>query len=223
MKKPCRQWGRFYAGRSAGPGEFATVAGMAVSDYYVYICDFVWDRVQIFRHDGSWLNMVNGKFQYPVQVGVLSHSRQILVRESLRNTLQCFSFVGVWERNIYLPFHPRRFALSLNEIFVQDDGQSVHVFDFEGEWLRRFALHGDLIASAVADFIWISRPKNEYEKNEIAALGLDGCEIAQFAYPDVSCIVVGPDKSLLLSQKGHILSPHNSQRDYFHTRRAIIN
>lgn len=233
-KKPRRKWGVRQPGPNPGPGEFTTVSSIGVSDCHVYVCDYLNDRVQIFRHDGSWVNMVSGMFQYPEQVGVLAQRRQIMVRDQAEKTLQCFSFAGVWERNINLSFWPGTFALSRDEIFVQEDERfmqedelSLHVFGFEGEWLRHFALRGHLIASTVTDFLWISRTpvgNDENDENQTVALALDGREIVQFIYPDVKCIAVGPCKSLLLSNRGNIVSPallDQRQRDCFNTRLCV--
>lgn len=99
-KKPCWNWGCRHIEADPGPGEFTSVSGLAVSDRYVYVCDFLNQRVHIFRHDGSWVNMVSGTFQYPAQVGVLAKRRQIIIRDQGTEALQCFSLLGVWERNI---------------------------------------------------------------------------------------------------------------------------
>lgn len=112
------------------------------------------------------------------------------------------------------------FAVSVDEIFVQKlcDGQLVYVFGFDGEWLRQFPVQGELIASTVSDFLWISR--RFQPENHIVALGLDGQQIVHFVDPDpeVSCIAVGPHRSLLLAERGNILP---RQRDYFNTRLAL--
>ena len=201
-------WGvRHTDTNSPGPGEFSKIAGLAVSAEYVFACDFLSGHVQVFRYDGSWVRMLQGSLQYPAQVGVMESRKQVVVRERTNTDLKVFCLhTGVWKHDLHMSICPSMFALSAEELFVEEeDWNLLHVFTLDGEFLRVFNLPGTLLMTTVRDFLWVRAP------TEIVILRPDGTIVAIVPFEDslsgldeVGGVAVGTECSLMFTKWGEI-------------------
>lgn len=193
----------------APPSPVVPGFGIAVSLRYIYVCETYADRVQIFRQDGSFCSMVKAAFNRPIQVGVifdcLEDEDQLIVMEENCDVLRRLNPDGTCCREIELNLLeiPKMFALSADELFVQDSSRStcLHVFTLEGTFLRRFALSGSsLLACIVRDYIWV---KQQGVAGVVVAMRPDGTIAHVCDDPDIAdtvyCVAVGAEESVLLT------------------------
>lgn len=181
---------------------------IAVSSRYVYVCDTANERVEMFRHDGSFYCIVNATFRRPIQVGVIHDEEKIIVMEEncdVLRILRALDGTTEIEMDLDLREPPTMFALSAEELLVQDR-ISLHVFTLEGTFLRRMAMPGNLVACTVRDYLWVQHEGVEGE-DAVVAVRPDGtiayvCDAPTTHNPQnhkVSCVAVGAQESVLLT------------------------
>jgi hypothetical protein len=174
-----------------GPGEFTSLDGLAVSRKHVFVCDFLNSRVQVFRHNGSWVRMLDYMFDYPTQVEVLE--QDVLVRDTCQSDLYVFDGAGPLRRKV-LAGPCDKFAVGAEELFVFEYPSGIRVFSFEGVLLRQIAADiSELLVGVVRDFLLVVR------FGDHVVLRPDGSVVFRFKERS-EAYAVGPDATFAVRE-----------------------